>query len=349
MIVNASVSPHLPVDRLASPLTAQPGSPEFILGPDDIVEYARCPGRFRARGEPVEKERTASHNGLRSLYLTPDRFGREFRQRPETYTVSVLKCPGCGSISPATSCAKCGMRRRPVSEERPWAGNASACRAWHAIAERDRVTPVRAEEFDRINKAVQRLDSLPDAAELRRDNEGPVYLQFGWQCGALDVTVPLLLPIDLAPNPAGKFGQALGAFRVVADAGIAGWASRAFSSGEHLLAALTLDAWNLAQDDERKRFLFLLVESQPPHEPGRRELAPDLLGVGRAAYTRVLNQYCASLDRDIWPGYDFGSAEESHWTPLAIEPWMHVDGRTLFGAPALQAELPVPNDNPETA
>ena len=115
------------------------------------------------------------------------------------------------------------------------------------------------------------------------------------------------------------------------DAGHGPWTRAAYYAGYHLRAALALDLWNHARDEDRSDFYYVLSESQPPYEPARRQLSRPFIALGRKSYQSLLARYARCLKHGLWPGYDLDSEGAETWTPVDIEPWMEqsrVDANT---------------------
>jgi hypothetical protein len=75
--------------------------------------------------------------------------------------------------------------------------------------------------------------------------------------------------------------------------------------GYHVQAAWYLDglaAAGVAVD----AFVFIFVESSPPHGIRVYELEPPAVEQGRVVYRGILRRYAECLATDTWPGYDTG-------------------------------------------
>jgi PDDEXK-like domain of unknown function (DUF3799) len=88
----------------------------------------------------------------------------------------------------------------------------------------------------------------------------------------------------------------------------------------HEQAAIYLDGLDAHHSHPRK-FLFIAVESAPPHCVAVYELEEDALQVGREAYEQHLAAYAACVRTGCWPGYGDGVgsitlpswAFKNHW------------------------------------
>jgi hypothetical protein len=86
------------------------------------------------------------------------------------------------------------------------------------------------------------------------------------------------------------------------DASPRGFARDAANLGYHLQAAWYLRGAD-ALSPVARRFVFLVVEKEPPHCVALYELEEDFLAKGRAAVERALRAYATAKETGAWPGY----------------------------------------------
>jgi hypothetical protein len=72
--------------------------------------------------------------------------------------------------------------------------------------------------------------------------------------------------------------------------------------GYHWQAAMYLDLWNAATNEDRDKFMFIFVEVDAPHEIAILTLAPELIAHGRNEYLAAIKRYQNCLSTGIWPG-----------------------------------------------
>jgi exodeoxyribonuclease VIII len=81
-------------------------------------------------------------------------------------------------------------------------------------------------------------------------------------------------------------------------------------------AAFYLDGCNALAPRER-RFVWLAVETEPPHAVKPYEASPEALEAGRSKYRRWLRRYAEAKDAGAWPAYEPGieelTAEDCEW------------------------------------
>jgi len=311
---------------------AVPGDFSYRMSAGSFTEFKRCPRRWiAAKGEPrrpADKWREL----LECLLLTPRQTDMRFAFRPATYVAKVLTCPACGSVTDAAICRRCNQRRRPKEEVKPWSAKAEYCAKWQAQAEERNQTTVKAEDMDAAKLAVDRLLGEREIAEFGDGSQLQVWVQGEWRDQDTKLVIPLRALIGYCPNGNGHYARALGAFRTPRDAGHGMWARTCYFGAYHVYAALALDLYNHATDEDRNEFYFVLSESLPPYEPARRQLSSQFIGLGRKTYHGLLSQYARCLKHNVWPGYDLNEKGDEIWSVVDLEPWMEqgkVDASTV--------------------
>jgi hypothetical protein len=301
---------------------AKPGEPGFVLSGSDLLEFAKCPSRWVAAQGELRRVPGKWRSLLECLHLTPHQHDKRFAVRPDAYTVTLNKCPVCKSASAAAICRKCGQRRRPEVVQKPWAAAADYCAKWQEAQDKKRLTTVRTEERHSADAALARLAADPAIAEFRDASKCQLWVRGDWLDDATGLQIPLRALIGYWPAKASPWGDGLGFFRTPRDAGHGSWTRACYYAGYHTRAALALDLYNVAADDERRQAYFVLSEAGPPHEPARRQLAKELIALGRKSYQALIRQYAQCLKTRTWPTYDLNAAGPEAWTVVGLEPWM---------------------------
>lgn len=300
---------------------ALPGEETYALSPGDLLSVAQCASRWvAAKGKP--RRAAKWHDLLACLHLTPKQTDLRFAFRPATYTTNLLACPACGSASDAKICRKCGQARRAKSVQKDWSGNAEFCAKWTAQAQERNQTIVKPDEHDAAQLALARLAADPAIAQFWEACDFSVWLAATWHDPETGLTLPLRALIAYAPKAKSDFGLALGDFKTPREAGHAAWTRQCFYAGYHVAAALALDIWNQATDEDRRGFYYVLSEVPEPYEPARRQLTNQFLTLGRKTYQRLLGLYAQCLKKRHWPGYDLSGTGDAAWTAVDLEPWM---------------------------
>ncbi len=325
---------------------AKPGEAAFVMSAGTLRDFAACPARWIAGFKHSDATGKKWRELVQCRVFNPDQFARQFAVRPDTYTVRVLQCPCCKSISEAAICRKCGLRRAPQVLERPWAGGADYCKKWAAAVEQRQQTAIRPDEDTDSRAAADRLAQDPIIAAWRSACDHLVWVAAEWHDAATGLTIPVRTLIPYVPRPGSEFDNALGALKITRDASHGPWRRLAYYANYHTRAAWCLDLYAAATGDQRSRFYFVVSENVPPYEPARRCLSPTFLQLGRREYETMLAAYCACLSTRTWPSYDLRTGGPDSWTLVETEPWMHQGEATSAGATPSLGPPPAP-DAPE--
>ena len=78
------------------------------------------------------------------------------------------------------------------------------------------------------------------------------------------------------------------------------WQAKAFREGHFLRAAWYLDGWELASGQCPKRYVFIVVEKEPPHIVMTYELGGRALEWGRMVMRRALNRFAECRVANKW-------------------------------------------------
>jgi hypothetical protein len=299
---------------------ARPGEAAFVMSAGALLEFARCPSRWITAAGEMRRPPSRWRALLESLHLLPKRFDERFIVRPDTYAALVNKCPACKSVTEAAICRKCGQRRRKEQVSKPWSANAEYCAMWQAAAEKKKLTVIKAEDRTAADQALQRLDTDPTIADFRAESDTMLWVTGEWQDVDTGLRLPLRSLIAYWPRANSTWGNALGGFKTPRDAGHAAWTRQCYAGGSHVSAALALDLYRNATDEDRDSFYYVLSEQGKPFEPGRRQLSHLFLNLGRKTYQSLLGQYAKCLKSKVWPAYDLAGPGPQAWSVVEIQP-----------------------------
>ena len=234
-------------------------------------------------------------NLLDTLVLTPEKFDKRYVQQPSTY-------------------------RNEKKEEKPWNNNANACRAWHEEQQGKQV--VSHKELTAAIAAKDRLLKDDLIASFIAASDKQVLVQAQWHDDETGLTVPVRCLMDLVPRLDSEFSKTVGDLKTTRTAALQSFSRDVFKMGYHIQAAFDLDLLVAATGEDRCSWVFVIQESYPPWQTGRRLLSEDFLALGRAEYQRILGLYCRCLKAGVWPGYDDTDEAIQGWSLVAPEPWM---------------------------
>jgi hypothetical protein len=240
--IGAAASPGLP-----DPAVGSRGEPNHPMSWSDLVEFGRSPHRWRFwRPEPDERSWTWE-DIVRGYAVVPSLATRQFTPRPRTYPAMVNTCPGCRSTGVAETCRKCGLRRRMVSAERPWAGTAEYCRNWTEATIKAGSFVVSADDHDRALAAVDKLNADQAVASTR--TEASVWQTFSatWHDADTGLDIPVRADVQIVPEESTNLSDVLAGVYVSRNAAPGPWAIQVIGRQAHVEAALLLDIVSLAR------------------------------------------------------------------------------------------------------
>lgn len=304
----------LPADYFYS-ATEERGNVAFPASSSVLREFAKCPARWKNGYESPESTAKDWGSLVDCLTLTPGQFDGRYVIQPSTYT-------------------------NDKGEVKPWNNNATVCKSWRA--ENAGRNIVSEDEVAAARLAVARLRGDEVIRAWLDACDTQVWVAGYWADKGTGLTVPVRCLIDFVPRPDTEFAKCLGDLKTTRTAAVLPWQRDCFQMGYHVQAALNLDLYAAATGEDRNTWCWILSESFEPYQTGKRMLSQDFLTLGRASYRRMLENYCACLKAERWPGYDDTDESIQGWSIVEAEPFMAE--REQF---APRYEFDVPEDAPE--
>lgn len=315
------------------------GSREFVMSPSALKAFARLPSRWKRGWNPPDTKSKQWGNLVDCRTITPELFEARYAIQPTHYTVKVLECPECGSVSDAKKCRKCDEERIEAMQEKAWTYQADFCREWREAQQKAGKAVVDPHTLADCDAAVKRLFEVVDGDDTMRRwfdaCDRQVLVTGEWHDEDTGLIVPVSALLDFVPRPESEFPGYLGDFKSAVSAHPMVFQRQAFKYGYHIQAAFDLDIYNAAVPDERPRdtWCFIIQENFAPWEPNRAIYGqeqgmgqPGFVEIGREAsmggYKGLMAQYCQCLKRGQWPTYNQNDETVDGFCVLTPEPFM---------------------------
>jgi hypothetical protein len=299
------------------------GTNDRRVGATDLIEFGRCPWRWRWGADP---ERFMADRGpTLTEWLSFDEVSakRYLVRRPDTYEAAKLECPRCQSEGPAKVCKKCGLRRKGVVRPRTWNSAAKVCAEWAQKVEEQRRTAIAPAEWDRALAGAESVRAEKCVMGLAR---GCDYLRtlFGtYEDESTGLQIPLWSRATLVPRSASARQPVLVSLVETRNADPSIWEGSAFATGAHIRAALLMELWNKLENEDCREHLWILVEKEAPRLVARRRASQELLKEGRTRLAELLAAYARALFDGHWPKFEpEGNDKLEAWQMCALQPWM---------------------------
>lgn len=291
---------------------ARRGAKDFAMSPSALKEFARCPQRWMRGYNPPDSDAMQWGSLIDCLALTPDQFDSRYVIQPDTYT-------------------------NEDGEVKPWKNNAHVCKQWRAEqAGMEIITKKSRLEAIEVVKALTADEII---ASFMACSTKQMLVEAQWQDES-GITIPVRCLLDLVPSPNSEFAKCLGDLKTLSTAALGPFQRKCFEFGWHVQAAFDTDLFVAATGEDRNTWCFVVQESYPPYQTGKRILSQDFLELGRSTYRRQLALYCRCLKTGVWPGYDDTDEAIQGWSLVNPDPWM--ESKSLF-EPKLEV-----SEEPET-
>ncbi len=270
--------------------SVQRGHPDYVMSRSDLMEFSKCPSRWRRGYREAEEGTDATEWGslIDCLLFDQERFNDRFAIKPATY---------------------------PSEKEgdKPWNGNSKWCKNW--MEEQGEKVCIKSEDFQLANAAHKRLSEDDTISEILRTSDFQVYCTAEYRDRDTGIIVPVKTLSDIVPkdhrDPMQKaydsestFINSIIDFKTGKSANPSWWPREVHSRGYDMQAALNLDVYNAATKEERFEFYHIIQESFPPYEISFPILSADFVDLGRNLYLTALKSYARCVKDNRWPGYN---------------------------------------------
>lgn len=298
---------------------AERGTTDYCMSPSSLKEFGHCPARWFNGYNAPESNSKDWGSLFDCLALTPDQFAQRYILQPETYT-------------------------NEKGEVKPWNNNATICKEWNAaVGQKEIVKRGAIEECERGIDAMMQDDVIRAWFDCC-DRQVLVAGEYKSKSGLI---VPVRCLLDFVPRVGSEFEKCLGDLKTCRTASVMAFQRDCFRLGYHIQAAFDLDLFSAATGQDRNTWCWLLSESYPPYQPGKRIMSQDFLTLGRASYARLLENYATCVHTGKWPGYDDTDEAVQSWSVVNAEPWMATHEqfapRYEFGSEPEDSEAPEEN------
>lgn len=273
---------------------AQRGSKDYIMSPSSLREFGHCPARWKAGYEPPDSDAKDWGSLFDTLALTRDQFGDRYAVEPGTY-------------------------KNEKGEVKPWNNNSNVCKAWREDQGEKEI--VKAKQVEEAEFAIKCLLSDEIVRAWFDCCDRQVLVSGEWKTEA-GLIVPVRCLLDFVPRVGSEFEKCLGDLKTCRTAAVLPFQRDAFRMGYHVQAAFDLGLYSAATGEDRNTWCWVLSESYPPYQSGKRMLSQDFLTLGQATAGRLMENYAKCLLNDRWPGYDDHDEAVQNWTIVDAEPFM---------------------------
>lgn len=212
-------------------------------------------------------------------------------------------------VAPTTYEAPESKKKDAAMIPKSWNMNADACKDWWKLQEREGKIPVKSDVWKESEAAQSALVRDKIAGDFLAACQFQVQVLCEWQDEETGIGVPIKCLLDFLPKSV-QWGGYIGDFKTAIDLEPEAWRKAVNAHGYHTQAALYLDAWNAATDENRNAFVHIIQSSKPPYQTARRQLDGDFIELGRDTYRRQLARYCQCLATGVWPDYDSDRQEQ---------------------------------------
>ncbi len=270
--------------------SVQRGHPDYAMSRSDLMEFSKCPSRWRRGYREAEEGTDATEWGslIDCLLFDKDRWPERFAVTPETY---------------------------PSEKEgdKPWNGNSKWCKNWME-EQGDRVC-LKRDEMDSAIAAVNRIREDNIIQEILRTSDFQVYCTAEYRDRDTGVVVPVKTLSDIVPkdhrDPMQKaydseppYVNSIIDFKTSRNANPMLWDREVNQKWYDAQGALNLDVYNASAGEERVDFYHIVQENYAPYETSFPILRAEFVQLGRDKYLKALRRYAECIKTGRWPGYD---------------------------------------------
>lgn len=312
------------IDETGKPINR--GDARFPMTRSDLMNFAECPSRWRKGYSRKDSDATDWGNLFDLAVLSPEKAAQRIITTPELYP--------------------CEPTKQDPRTEKPWNRNAKFVKDWEAERVAAGCTVLTPAEREKLDSALGALATDPDITELLACSQRQVMVVGEFKDPETKIVVPVKCLLDLVPDPKHQtYGRCLADLKSSVTANPLYWPNLVDKYGYAMQAALYLDMFVAATEEDRTDWLHAIQENFWPWETGKRLLSLEFLDLGRRKYRQALADYCKCLDAGKWPGYDTGPHGDD-WT--LCEPDQRMMERAMRALPELEEpdededQLPMP-------
>lgn len=295
MIQNAKIVGENVSYATYSRQTVRRGDLRFIMSRGELMTFADCPHKWLSGFEKADTKATDWGQLIDALALSRKQFGDRIAICPETY-------------------------QPEKGEPKPWNFNATVCREWKK--QQAGKVIVKARDVEAAHAAVNLLREHQPTRTLLACSRKQVMVTAEYLDDVTGLVVPVRALIDLVPDKAHPvWGKALADLKTAASASPGEFTNAVYYNDYDAQAALYLDLYVAATDEDRVDWVFAVQENGEPYEiPDHLPLlSAEFLTIGRDKYQNALRFYCQCLERMRWPSYGIGNRRSWNGT-YTIEP-----------------------------
>lgn len=269
------------------------GNPLFIMSRSGLMRLLASPSKWK-RGDFSESTDSTDLGTLVDAKLSLKNWQERFVTQPAEY-------------------------EHEAGDVRKWNNNATVCRKWHAGQVGK--TVITQKEDDKSALMVERMLKDSRIKSVLDGADFSVMVLGRYKDRETGIEVPVKGLIDVVP--VNTYRDSIADIKTAKDGNPAGWSKTIFEYDYDVQAALYLDLYETATGEGRNRFIHLISENQPPHEPERSAVSSEFINEGRAVYIDALKLYCRCLAENSWPSAsDLKGRDFNGWPTAQIEPWM---------------------------
>lgn len=296
------------------------GSEQFIYHRSPLMKSFVNPWKSRFGNGNQKETDSLNWGSLHEVpFLEPEKFNDRFVVAPEFLVETILKCPGCGSVTASVTCRKCKVDRIPCEEKRDWSWRLDECKEF-----REKQKPkicIDKAEFDLVTQAVSILHANKTIAEILRISRKQVMVIGDYratvQVGYVEkkIVIPCKVMIDLEPDYGdATWGDFLIDSKTTKCADPETWPKAILDFHYAEQAAMQLDMWNSSTGMERKSFGHIVQENEHPFAIPDEDfpviqMDKGFIEYGRKRYRAALDKIAICLATGYWPSYAVGETK----------------------------------------
>lgn len=299
---NATITGHNVDPNAYHANNAERGDASYVMSRSELTEFFHCPSRWRRGYRRPDSDAFDWGHLIDCLVLEADTFEERYAIAPATYP--------------------CKPTAKDPRTEKPWTVKATFCTDWQEEQESNGKEVIKYEQYLKAKAAVKWLLEDPEITVFLRNCQRSVMATADFKDAATGLIIPVKVLIDVVPDLHGAYGRSLGDLKTCESADPQAWDKAVYNYNYHVQAALYLDVYTAATEEDRVEFRHVLQESYHPYECGRELLSSDFLEMGRRKYLDALSAYAKCLATNKWPTYSNAAREINGWKVATPKLWM---------------------------